>query len=114
MRSRLQAFYQQIGRLDLFEFTPDSALEYADVFPLIYAKMHLEGVWTQEKVKHVLVDEMQDLRAGAIYRIIPMVPVQKNDSQRWLPNCQSVRFFHARGHSLYFSRRPLKFCVSPK
>ncbi|MEJ8548795.1 hypothetical protein [Brevibacillus borstelensis] len=85
-----KAFYQQIVRLDLFEFKPNSALEYADLFPLIYSKMHLEGVWTQEKVKYILVDEMQDLRASAVYRIIPMVPVQKNASQRWLPNCQSV------------------------
>jgi DNA helicase-2/ATP-dependent DNA helicase PcrA len=35
-------------------------LEYADVFPLIYCKIRLEGAQTYDHVKHLLVDEMQD------------------------------------------------------
>jgi DNA helicase-2/ATP-dependent DNA helicase PcrA len=35
-------------------------LEYADVFPLLYCKIRLEGVHTYDHVKHLLVDEMQD------------------------------------------------------
>lgn len=36
-------------------------LEYADVFPLIYLKMRLQGVDNLRKdVKHLLIDEMQD------------------------------------------------------
>jgi DNA helicase-2/ATP-dependent DNA helicase PcrA len=35
-------------------------LEYADVFPIIYCKIRLEGMQTYDHVKHLLVDEMQD------------------------------------------------------
>lgn len=36
-------------------------LEYADVFPLIYLKLRLEGIDNPRKgVKHLLIDEMQD------------------------------------------------------
>jgi len=35
-------------------------LEFADVFPLIYCKIRLEGVQTFDHIKHLLVDEMQD------------------------------------------------------
>ena len=40
--------------------TGDRPLEYADVFPLIYCKIRLEGMRTYDHVKHLLVDEMQD------------------------------------------------------
>jgi DNA helicase-2/ATP-dependent DNA helicase PcrA len=54
---------------DLFEWLEQPALfkpaggklEYADVFPLIYLKMRLEGVANPySRVKHLLIDEMQD------------------------------------------------------
>lgn len=35
-------------------------LEYADVFPLIYCKIRLEGTSNYDRIKHLLVDEMQD------------------------------------------------------
>jgi DNA helicase II / ATP-dependent DNA helicase PcrA len=35
-------------------------LEYADVFPLIYFNMRLEGFKVYDHVKHLLIDEMQD------------------------------------------------------
>lgn len=38
-------------------------LEYADVFPLIYCKIRLEGIQPHHHVKHLLVDEMQDYTA---------------------------------------------------
>ncbi|RAL24103.1 HelD family protein [Thermoflavimicrobium daqui] len=72
--SMYKAFYQQKGRQNLFELKPNRTLEYSDVFPLIYIKMHLEGVKTQEDVKHVLVDEMQDY-----------TPVQFAVLSRWFP-----------------------------
>jgi len=34
--------------------------EYNDIFPFIYLKMRLEGIKTYNKVKHLVIDEMQD------------------------------------------------------
>lgn len=53
-------FYTWIGKPELFRMLPGDTLEYADVFPLIYCKIRLEGVQTYDHVKHLLVDEMQD------------------------------------------------------
>jgi DNA helicase II / ATP-dependent DNA helicase PcrA len=53
-------FYNWVGRPELLTM-PDGALEYADVFPLIYFKIRLEGLQTNyNHIKHLLVDEMQD------------------------------------------------------
>lgn len=54
-------FYTWMGRKDLF--APGDRLEYADVFPLIYCKIRLEGMRTYDHVKHLLIDEMQDYTA---------------------------------------------------
>jgi DNA helicase-2/ATP-dependent DNA helicase PcrA len=53
-------FYQWIGKPELFRMMHGNQLEYADVFPLIYCKIRLEGVQTHDHIKHLLVDEMQD------------------------------------------------------
>jgi DNA helicase-2/ATP-dependent DNA helicase PcrA len=56
-------FYNWIKRPDMFKTLPAGELEYADVFPLIYFRIRMEGVPTYEHVKHLLVDEMQDYTA---------------------------------------------------
>jgi DNA helicase II / ATP-dependent DNA helicase PcrA len=53
-------FYMWIGKPALFTLLPGGILEYADVFPLIYCKIRLEGVRSYDHVKHLLIDEMQD------------------------------------------------------
>ncbi|HEV8513553.1 MAG TPA: 3'-5' exonuclease [Cyclobacteriaceae bacterium] len=53
-------FYAWIGKPEMFHMMHGSQLEFADVFPLIYCKIRLEGVQTYDHVKHLLVDEMQD------------------------------------------------------
>ncbi|HMJ68397.1 MAG TPA: 3'-5' exonuclease [Cyclobacteriaceae bacterium] len=53
-------FYNWLGRKDLLVSYNEDGLEYADVFPLIYCKIRLEGTGSYDKVKHLLVDEMQD------------------------------------------------------
>lgn len=53
-------FYTWIGRPEMFRLMPDSKLEYADVYPLIYCKIRLEGVDRYDRVRHLLIDEMQD------------------------------------------------------
>lgn len=53
-------FFRWVGRPELLKFAPGQRLEYADVFPLIYLQIRLEGLTAYEHVKHLLVDEMQD------------------------------------------------------
>lgn len=53
-------FYEYVGRPELFKFKRAKILEYSDVFPLVYLKIHIEGTKGFESVKHLLVDEMQD------------------------------------------------------
>lgn len=52
-------FYRWIKREDMFRMN-NGALEYSDVFPLIYFKFRLEGIQPYDHVKHLLIDEMQD------------------------------------------------------
>jgi DNA helicase-2/ATP-dependent DNA helicase PcrA len=56
-------FFRWAGKPELFRFHNGEALEYADVFPLIYFKIRLEGLKTYDHVKHLLIDEMQDYTA---------------------------------------------------
>ncbi|HSP57975.1 MAG TPA: UvrD-helicase domain-containing protein [Halomonas sp.] len=61
LRDTYKAFYAWLGRPELFKPASRGRLEYADVFPLIYLKMRLEGVRSRWRdVKHLLIDEMQD------------------------------------------------------
>ncbi|WFB57052.1 UvrD-helicase domain-containing protein [Paenibacillus sp. BR1-192] len=58
--SLYKAFFSYRNIPDLFIMKGRRTIEYADVFPLIYLKMHLEGSASYDMVKHLLVDEMQD------------------------------------------------------
>jgi DNA helicase-2/ATP-dependent DNA helicase PcrA len=53
-------FYSWLGKPEMFRMMHGMKLEFADVFPLIYCKIRLEGVQTYDHIKHLLVDEMQD------------------------------------------------------
>lgn len=44
----------------MFKQGAKGALEYADVFPLVYLKVMLEGTSSRSDIKHVVIDEMQD------------------------------------------------------
>ncbi|MFW6027437.1 MAG: HelD family protein [bacterium] len=60
LREAYKGLFEWMGRAELFR-PAGGRLEYADVFPLIYLKMRLEGVENPyREVKHLLVDEMQD------------------------------------------------------
>lgn len=53
-------FFKWMKAEQMIKYSPGGNLEYADVFPLIYCKIRLEGMHTYDHVKHLLVDEMQD------------------------------------------------------
>jgi len=60
LREAYKNLFRWMERPELFK-PAGGKLEYADVFPLIYLKMRLEGVDNPRKrVKHLLIDEMQD------------------------------------------------------
>lgn len=60
LRKLYQEFYDWLGRPELLKMHKGSTYEYADVFPLIYLKILLEGTKPFPGVRHLLVDEMQD------------------------------------------------------
>lgn len=58
--SMYKEFFSYRNKPDMFVMNGRKTIEYADVFPLLYLKMHLEGNTSYDMVKHLLVDEMQD------------------------------------------------------
>lgn len=77
--STLRVLYKELftwlGTPELFKMAPKAKLEYADVFPMIYLKMRLEGIGAlYPDVKHLLIDEMQDytpVQYAVISRLFP-------------------------------------------
>jgi len=53
-------FFEWIGKPEMFKMRKNRTLEYSDLAPLAYIRMTLDGKNNQNRVKHLLVDEMQD------------------------------------------------------
>jgi DNA helicase-2/ATP-dependent DNA helicase PcrA len=78
LRNAYKAFFAWLGRPELFAPAKGTRLEYADVFPLIYLKMRLEGLANRFKdVKHLLVDEMQDYTPVQYAVLAALFPCRK-------------------------------------
>ena len=60
LRALYKDFFQWLEMPGMLKMASGSTWEHADVFPLIYLKNKLEGISSFNKVKHLLVDEMQD------------------------------------------------------
>ncbi len=60
LRQIYKDFYVWLGKPEMLKQAKGSIYEYADVFPLIYLKINLEGMKSYQKVKHLVIDEMQD------------------------------------------------------
>lgn len=61
LRETYKDMFLWMEKPELFHLAKHSKIEYADVFPMIYLKMKLEGSLSfSRKVKHLLIDEMQD------------------------------------------------------
>lgn len=52
-------FFEWLGKPDMFRMRKNRMLEYADLAPIVYLHIALEGNNTNS-VKHLLIDEMQD------------------------------------------------------
>lgn len=53
-------FFSWIGKPEMFKMRKNHTLEYADLAPLAYLHIALEGQKSDSSVKHLLIDEMQD------------------------------------------------------
>lgn len=53
-------FFVWVGKPELFKLRKNRMLEYADLAPLAYLHMALDGNIASSGVKHLLIDEMQD------------------------------------------------------
>lgn len=53
-------FFVWVGKPELFKLRKNRMLEYADLAPLAYLHLALDGNITSPGIKHLLIDEMQD------------------------------------------------------
>ncbi len=77
LRTAYKNLFERMGKPELFRLA-NGRLEYADVFPLIYLKMRLEGVTNpRQAVKHLLIDEMQDYTPVQYAVLAKLFPCRK-------------------------------------
>jgi len=55
-----KGFYEWMGRPELLKPKKGSTYEWSDVYAFLYLKMKLQGLKQNAKVKHLVIDEMQD------------------------------------------------------
>ncbi len=55
-----KGFYEWLGKPELLKLKKGSNYEWSDVYAFLYFKMKLEGLKSNKKVKHLVIDEMQD------------------------------------------------------
>lgn len=53
-------FFEWAGKPEMFKMQKNRMLEYADMAPLAYLHLALDGNKTQTHIRHLLIDEMQD------------------------------------------------------
>lgn len=60
LRVLYKSFYDWMGRPELLKIRAGNTYEWSDVYVFIYLKHRLEGLKPNLKVKHLVIDEMQD------------------------------------------------------
>lgn len=67
-------FFEWVGKPEMFKMRKNRTLEYSDLAPLAYLHIALEGNPYPSRVKHLLIDEMQDyspIQYKIIQRLYP-------------------------------------------
>ena len=59
-RTLYKGFYEWLGKPELLKTKAGNTYEWSDVYAFIYLKYRLEGLKPNTKVKHLVIDEMQD------------------------------------------------------
>lgn len=70
-------FYQWTGMPGMFKIRKNHTLEYADLAPLAYLRLALDGTKANSQVKHLLIDEMQDYSPIQYKVLLKMFPCRK-------------------------------------
>ncbi|MEX2214857.1 MAG: UvrD-helicase domain-containing protein [Phycisphaeraceae bacterium] len=70
-------FYTWLEQPDMFKQIKGGVYEYSDVFPLVYLKMLLDDTGSTHRVKHVVIDEMQDYTPVQYQVISRLFPCKK-------------------------------------
>jgi len=77
IRMLYRGFYSWLDNPELLKVKKGSVYEYADVYPLLYFKMKFEGIRSNSRVKHLIVDEMQDYSAVQYKVLNHLFPCKK-------------------------------------
>ena len=60
LKAMYKNFYDWIDRPEMFKPLKGGKYEHGDLFPLVYLKILTGGVSAEGRIKHVVIDEMQD------------------------------------------------------
>jgi DNA helicase II / ATP-dependent DNA helicase PcrA len=74
LRALYKQFWEWLEEPHLLKYGKGSTYEWADVYPLIYLRLLLEGLPVQHAVKHLIIDEMQDycpIQYAVLNRLFP-------------------------------------------
>lgn len=72
LKKLYKAFYEWVGKPEMFKQGGKGKLEYSDVYPLIYMKLCTANTGSNLDIKHLVVDEMQDY-SPLMYRVLAML-----------------------------------------
>lgn len=72
-----KGFYEWLGKPELLKLRKGGTYEWSDVYALLYLKMKLEGLKPNAKVKHLVIDEMQDYSAVQYRMLNTLFPCKK-------------------------------------
>lgn len=67
-----KGFYEWLGKPELLKQRKGNTYEWSDVYAFIYLKSRLEGLKSNTKVKHLVIDEMQDY-SEVQYKVLSMI-----------------------------------------
>ena len=67
-----KGFYEWLGKPEMLKLKARSTYEWSDVYAFIYFKSRLEGLKPNTKVKHLVIDEMQDY-SEVQYKVLGML-----------------------------------------
>lgn len=67
-----KGFYEWLGKPELLKTKKGNTYEWSDVYAFIYLKYRLEGLKPNNKVKHLVIDEMQDYSAVQ-YKVLSLL-----------------------------------------
>lgn len=67
-----KGFYQWLGNPEMLKTKAGNKYEWSDVYAFIYLKSRLEGLKPNNKIKHLVIDEMQDY-SEVQYKVLSML-----------------------------------------